>query len=90
MCHGDFHDHHAWEITSTEVEKQSELEHKIQKDHRKIEKNAATKKVAAHTESESAKAQAEENAAARANCDNAEAKTEEVERICTGSMMNVW
>ena len=27
-------------------------------------------------------------AAAGANCDTAEAKTEEVERMCTGSMMN--
>ena len=56
----------------------------------KIKKNAATRKTAAQAESEDAQAQAEkENAAAAgANCDNAEAKTEEVERMCTGSMMN--
>ena len=53
-------------------------------------KTAATKKAAAQAESEDAKAQAEEEnaAAAGANCENAEAKTEEVERMCTGSMMN--
>ena len=63
-------------------------------DHRfffKKKKTAATKKAAAQAESEDVKAQVEkENAAAAAgeNCDNAKAKTEEVERMCTGSMMN--
>ena len=54
------------------------------------EQTAATKKIAAQTESEDAKAQAEKEnaAAARAKCDNVEEKTEEVERMCTGDMMN--
>ena len=53
-------------------------------------KNAATKKAAAQAESEDAKAQAEdENAAeAEAKRENAGAEAEEVERMCTGSMVN--
>ena len=51
---------------------------------RSSKQKAATKKAAAQAESEDATAQAEKEnaAAARANCENAEAKTEEVERTC--------
>ena len=47
-------------------------------------------KTAPQAESEDAKAQAkiENAAAAEAICENAEAEAEEVERMCTGSMMN--
>ena len=56
----------------------------------KNQKNAATKKAAAQAENEDAEAQAknENAAAAEAKCENTEAEAEEVERMCTGTMMN--
>ena len=73
-----------------EVEK-PELEKRYQEIIEKKKKTAATKKPQRKQKmSEDAKVQAEKEngAAAGANCDNAEAKTEEVDRMCTGSMIN--
>ena len=57
---------------------------------KKKKKKRRHKKNAAQADSEDAEAQAEkENAAAAGgNCENVDAKTEEVERMCAGSMMN--
>ena len=71
--------------------KKLDLEKRYQKIiHYFFRKTATTNNAAAQAESEDAEAQAEkENAAAAgANCENAEAKTEEVEIMYTGSMMN--
>ena len=56
----------------------------------KKKKSRHKKKAAAQAEIEDAKGQAEKEtaAAAGANCENAETKSGEVERVCTGSMMN--
>ena len=56
----------------------------------KKKKTASTKKAAAQAESEARRAQAKENDAAAAGtiCENAEAKTEEVERMCKGNIMS--
>ena len=53
-----------------------------------IKKTATTNNAAAQAESEARKAQAKEGnaAAAGAICENAEAKAEEMERICKGNM----
>ena len=55
-----------------------------------MKKTATTNNAAAQAESEARKAQAKEKnaAAAGAICDNAEAKTEEVERMCKGNIMS--
>ena len=71
-----------------EVEK-LELEKRYQGIIKKKKKNAATKKPQRKQKVKMRKhKQNKENAAAaEANCDTAEAKTEEVERMCTGSMI---
>ena len=63
---------------------------KIPRDHRQNQKeNRRHKKAAAQAESEDAEAQAKnENAAAEAKGENTEAEAEEVERTCTGTMVN--
>ena len=55
-----------------------------------FKKTATTNDAAAQAESEARKAQAKENnaTAAGAICEYAEAKTEEVERMCKGNLMS--
>ena len=72
-----------------EVEK-PEFEKRHQEIIEKNKNTAATKKAAAQAESVDAEAQAKnENAApAEAKCENTEAEAEDVERRCTGTIMN--
>ena len=55
-----------------------------------MKKTATTNNAAAQAESEARKAQAKEKSAAAAGtiCENAAAKTEEVERMCKGNIMS--
>ena len=96
MCHGNFttlgmSGHYKTMKRKTRYDKLRSLSSKkdTKRSSKQIKKNASTKKSSSASRKRKSRSSSKnENAAAEAKSENTEAEAEEVERTCTGTMMN--